>query len=101
MSRAIAAFADIRWDVDGYRDLVEDALFLLGDSREEFDAAERDIERRIEEGLLDKRRMAEVLVFKLSRLEWLVVKTGQKTSCNFVVTTKTQDITYLHERTPA
>lgn len=95
MSKPIAAIADIRWDVDGYRDLTEEALFLLGDTDEERRTAEDIVMQRIEAGVLDARRMAEIIVMELNRLTWLVVRTGQATSCNFIVTTDVANIEYI------
>lgn len=95
MSKPIAAIANIRWDVDGYRDLTEEALFLLGDTDEECRVAEDIVMQRIEAGVLDARRMAEIIVMELNRLTWLVVRTGQATSCNFIVTTDVADIEYI------
>lgn len=95
MSKPIAAIADIRWDVDGYRDLTEEALFLLGDTEEERRMAEDIVMQRIETGALDAKRMAEIIVMELNRLTWLVVRTGQATSCNFIVTTDVANIEYI------
>lgn len=95
MSKPIAAIANIRWDVDGYRDLSEEALFLLGDTEEERRMAEDTVVQRIEAGALDANRMAQIIVMELDRLQWLVVRTGQATSCNFIVTTDVADIEYI------
>lgn len=93
--KPIGAVCRIKWAQAEYTD-EEDVLFLIGDSEPALESAEDRIVQKIEAGDLDQAFFAEVLVIPLHPLEWMVVRTGQRTSQKFVVVNDRSEHTYIY-----
>ena len=98
MSKPVGALCHIRWSLPEFTG-EEEAIFLIGDTRERLDECESEIVKQIENKTLNYERLSDITVLEINNPSWFVVRTGQQTTEHkFVVTTPSRDIEYIYKQ---